>query len=105
MAFSGCVCAICCFFAQVYAFLCDKIDIRSYGDLENWARARPGIIETRISCYINNNICRAEDTVGLLIKRRGRLETASECAKGPTRCTRNTQRQRKLQGPQKKRYR
>ena len=105
MAFSGCVYAICCFFAQVYAFLCDKIDIRSYGDLENWIRARPGITETRISRYINNNICRAEDTVGLLIKRRDRLETASECAKGPTRYTQNTQRPQKLQGPQKKRYR
>ena len=100
MAFSGVVYAICCLFAQVYAFLRDKIDIRSYGNLENWIRARPGTTETRISRYINNNICRSEDAVGLLIERRGRLETASECAKGPTRYTQNTQRPQKLRGPQ-----
>lgn len=69
---------------EVYAFLCENRGIRTYNELLDWVDARPGIAESRVSKYINNNICRAEDSVRLLIQRRNRAEAASELSKGPT---------------------
>ena len=69
---------------EVYAFLCANRGIRTYNELLDWVDARPGIAESRVSKCINNNICRAEDSVRLLIQRRNRGEAASELSKGPT---------------------
>ena len=64
---------------EIFKFISDKPTVTSYDTLLTLIESRPGdVIARRISKFVNNNICKAQEVIDGLIERRDRKKSQKE---------------------------